>query len=82
MKLTFLEKPENVAIVDHYNEQEEDMELPLFGLSTIASATDNFSISNKLGGGFGPVYKFFFFGKEKLCIQCNIHDKLKFKNHG
>lgn len=65
MKLTFLEKPENVAIVDHYNEQEEDMELPLFGLSTIASATDNFSISNKLGGGFGPVYKFFFFRKRK-----------------
>ncbi|TKY49014.1 G-type lectin S-receptor serine/threonine-protein kinase [Spatholobus suberectus] len=49
----------NIAIVDHYKEEEEeDMELPLFDLSTIASATDNFSISNKLGeGGFGPVYK-------------------------
>ncbi|KAJ7981663.1 Receptor protein kinase [Quillaja saponaria] len=39
-------------------EQKEDLELPLFDLSTIATATDNFSIDNKLGeGGFGPVYK-------------------------
>ncbi|XP_015897124.3 G-type lectin S-receptor-like serine/threonine-protein kinase At4g27290 [Ziziphus jujuba] len=38
--------------------QKEDMELPSFDLSVIASATDNFSLSNKLGeGGFGPVYK-------------------------
>ncbi|XP_076927753.1 G-type lectin S-receptor-like serine/threonine-protein kinase At4g27290 [Bidens hawaiensis] len=36
----------------------EDLELPLFGLSTILKATDNFSVNNKLGeGGFGPVYK-------------------------
>ena len=35
----------------------EDLELPLFDLLTIASATDNFSASKKLGeGGFGPVY--------------------------
>ncbi|KAL5558925.1 hypothetical protein UlMin_035136 [Ulmus minor] len=39
-------------------EQEEDLELPIFHLSTIARATDNFSTSKKLGeGGFGPVYK-------------------------
>lgn len=38
--------------------QTEDLELPLFGLSTIAIATNNFSIHNRLGkGGFGPVYK-------------------------
>ncbi|KAJ0733758.1 putative protein kinase RLK-Pelle-DLSV family [Helianthus annuus] len=37
---------------------DEDLELPLFGLSTILKATNNFSITNKLGeGGFGPVYK-------------------------
>ena len=37
---------------------EEDMELPLFDLSTIARATDDFPLNNKLGeGGFGPVYK-------------------------
>ncbi|KAL5564610.1 hypothetical protein UlMin_027774 [Ulmus minor] len=35
----------------------ENLELPLFDLLTIASATDNFSASKKLGeGGFGPVY--------------------------
>jgi hypothetical protein len=34
------------------------MELPIFDLATIASATHNFSNNNKLGeGGFGPVYK-------------------------
>ncbi|KAJ0874425.1 putative protein kinase RLK-Pelle-DLSV family [Helianthus annuus] len=37
---------------------DEDVELPLFGLSTLLKATDNFSNNNKLGeGGFGPVYK-------------------------
>ncbi|XP_031391154.1 G-type lectin S-receptor-like serine/threonine-protein kinase At4g27290 [Punica granatum] len=36
----------------------EDLELPLFDFSTIASATNQFSIQNKLGeGGFGAVYK-------------------------
>ncbi|XP_076919269.1 G-type lectin S-receptor-like serine/threonine-protein kinase At4g27290 [Bidens hawaiensis] len=37
---------------------DEDLELPLYGLSAILKATNNFSLSNKLGeGGFGPVYK-------------------------
>ncbi|GAV90577.1 LOW QUALITY PROTEIN: S_locus_glycop domain-containing protein/B_lectin domain-containing protein/Pkinase_Tyr domain-containing protein/PAN_2 domain-containing protein/DUF3403 domain-containing protein [Cephalotus follicularis] len=36
----------------------EDMDLPIFNLSTIVKATDNFSSDHKLGeGGFGPVYK-------------------------
>ncbi|CAN0855536.1 G-type lectin S-receptor-like serine/threonine-protein kinase At4g27290 [Linum grandiflorum] len=35
----------------------EEIELPLFELATIVDATDNFSVTNKLGeGGFGPVY--------------------------
>ena len=35
-----------------------DHQLPFFDLNTIAAATDNFSIDNKLGeGGFGSVYK-------------------------
>ncbi|PHT35400.1 hypothetical protein CQW23_23100 [Capsicum baccatum] len=35
-----------------------DLELPFFELATVAHATDNFSVNNKLGeGGFGPVYK-------------------------
>ncbi|KAL5547471.1 hypothetical protein UlMin_002702 [Ulmus minor] len=40
------------------NKEKEDLELPLFDLATIASATNNFSSTCKLGeGGFGPVYK-------------------------
>ncbi|BBH01870.1 S-locus lectin protein kinase family protein [Prunus dulcis] len=36
----------------------EDWELPLVDFKTIATATNNFSHTNKLGeGGFGPVYK-------------------------
>ncbi|XP_057955700.1 G-type lectin S-receptor-like serine/threonine-protein kinase At4g27290 [Malania oleifera] len=36
----------------------EDLELPLFDLAVLATATNNFSADNKLGeGGFGPVYK-------------------------
>lgn len=38
--------------------ESEDIDIPIFDLSTIANATNNFSIDNKLGqGGFGPVYK-------------------------
>ena len=38
--------------------ENDDLELPLFGFATIASATDNFSVTNVLGkGGFGEVYK-------------------------
>jgi hypothetical protein len=33
-------------------------DLPLFNLQELASATNNFHLSNKLGqGGFGPVYR-------------------------
>ncbi|XP_038903762.1 G-type lectin S-receptor-like serine/threonine-protein kinase At4g27290 isoform X2 [Benincasa hispida] len=43
---------------DHEKIEAQDLELPLFDLSVINSATDNFSLNNKLGeGGFGPVYK-------------------------
>ncbi|RVW12931.1 G-type lectin S-receptor-like serine/threonine-protein kinase [Vitis vinifera] len=39
-------------------ESEEDLELPLFNLATISSATNNFSSYNKIGqGSFGPIYK-------------------------
>ncbi|KAK9057001.1 hypothetical protein SSX86_024367 [Deinandra increscens subsp. villosa] len=51
--------PENELGRDLENKSgDEDLELPLFGLSTLLKATNNFSINNKLGeGGFGPVYK-------------------------
>ena len=54
-------KIEWIEIIGHQNnkgQKEEDLELPFLDLSTIASATNNFAINNKLGeGGFGPVYK-------------------------
>ena len=38
--------------------KDEGIELPLFDLATVKSATKNFSLENMIGkGGFGPVYK-------------------------
>ncbi|KAJ6827337.1 receptor-like serine/threonine-protein kinase SD1-8 [Iris pallida] len=52
--------PPSVSLNNPYNYQgtdSNDLELPLFNLSTIVDATDNFSAKNKLGeGGFGPVF--------------------------
>ena len=54
----------NAGKIKHYleggeaNERHEHLELPLFDLAALLSATNNFSSDNKLGeGGFGPVYK-------------------------
>ena len=48
-------------LLSHLTDQEskkENLELPLFDLPTIATATNNFSNTNKIGaGGFGSVYK-------------------------
>ncbi|KAG6385520.1 hypothetical protein SASPL_154356 [Salvia splendens] len=42
----------------HPSDSHEELELPMYDLSTIIKATDDFSVNNKLGeGGFGPVYK-------------------------
>ncbi|KAJ4823213.1 hypothetical protein Tsubulata_013986 [Turnera subulata] len=46
------------ATVDDNQRKREDLEVPMYAFTTILSATENFSINNKLGeGGFGPVYK-------------------------
>lgn len=48
----------------------EEFELPLFQLSTITRATNNFSDNNKIGeGGFGPVYKVY----TEICLNSNQH---------
>ena len=44
--------------INEFDEGRTSSDLPLFDLSAIAAATDNFSDANKLGeGGFGSVYK-------------------------
>ncbi|KAK4576392.1 hypothetical protein RGQ29_027095 [Quercus rubra] len=60
------EKMERSRTTGHSSRgKEEDMELPMFDLSTISRATDDFSLNNKLGeGGFGPVYKGVIDGQE------------------
>nr|KYP43162.1 Cysteine-rich receptor-like protein kinase 10 [Cajanus cajan] len=43
---------------ENIERQMADLDLPLFDLLTIITATGNFSLNNKIGqGGFGPVYK-------------------------
>ncbi|GMN27405.1 hypothetical protein TIFTF001_044113 [Ficus carica] len=44
--------------ISQNGDEEEDLELPLFSLSSLTAATENFSWQNKLGeGGFGAVYR-------------------------
>ncbi|KAF8025805.1 hypothetical protein BT93_F2590 [Corymbia citriodora subsp. variegata] len=55
---------------DNPEDQEEDLELPLFDLSTIAIATNYFSTDNKVGeGGFGPVYKGVLMGGQEIAVK-------------
>ena len=43
---------------DNIERHVADLDLPLFDLPTITTATNNFWMENKIGqGGFGPVYK-------------------------
>ncbi|KAJ9563226.1 hypothetical protein OSB04_008386, partial [Centaurea solstitialis] len=48
------------------------LDLPMFTLAMLVVATNNFSISNKLGqGGFGPVYKQF---SKTTCVKGLLKD--------
>ncbi|RDX63508.1 G-type lectin S-receptor-like serine/threonine-protein kinase B120, partial [Mucuna pruriens] len=43
---------------DNNGKHVDDLEIQMFDLPTITTATNNFSMENKIGeGGFGPVYK-------------------------
>ncbi|CAK9157651.1 unnamed protein product [Ilex paraguariensis] len=60
-----------------FKQKNDYLELPSFGLATIAAATNNFSQANMIGeGGFGPVYK------GKLSNQQEIAVKRLSKNSG
>lgn len=61
------------------NNEDEDLELPLYDLDILAAATDNFSEENKLGeGGFGPVYK----GKLLAGQEIAVKRLSKYSNQG
>ncbi|KAK6142301.1 hypothetical protein DH2020_022649 [Rehmannia glutinosa] len=50
--------------------ERDELELPLFDLATIATATNNFSRENKIGeGGFGPVYKGNLSAEEVIAVK-------------
>jgi len=53
-----LRGPEKSEKKENIERQLEDLDMPLFDLCTITTATNNFSSNNMIGkGGFGPVYK-------------------------
>ncbi|KAM0952366.1 putative protein kinase RLK-Pelle-DLSV family [Dioscorea sansibarensis] len=65
--------------------QGNDLELSLLDLATIASATENFSVDNKLGeGGFGPVYKGLFGDGQEIAVKrlakTSVQGLVEFKN--
>ncbi|CAN6574392.1 unnamed protein product [Malus baccata var. baccata] len=50
--------------------ENNDAELPIFGLRAIIAATNNFAEANKLGeGGFGPVYKGILAENQEVAIK-------------
>ncbi|XP_062077872.1 G-type lectin S-receptor-like serine/threonine-protein kinase At4g27290 isoform X2 [Humulus lupulus] len=61
---------ETNVIINRDENQEDDLELPLFSLHTISTATNNFSQNSKLGeGGFGPVYRGMLEGGQEFAVK-------------
>ena len=52
----FSKRKRNLRKKKHWERRQEDMELPVFDMSTIAHATDTFSENNKLGEGVLDLY--------------------------
>jgi hypothetical protein len=62
------EAHKNFLVTTNLN-QVKVQELPLFNFEKLASATNNFHLSNKLGqGGFGPVYRVMVALLEVYCL--------------
>ncbi|KAJ8534467.1 hypothetical protein K7X08_016195 [Anisodus acutangulus] len=61
---------DNINKDNNIQSYHEDFELPLFDLSTIKKATNNFSLENKIGaGGFGKVYKGVLDGGQEVAVK-------------
>ncbi|XP_057790527.1 G-type lectin S-receptor-like serine/threonine-protein kinase At4g27290 isoform X2 [Salvia miltiorrhiza] len=78
------ERLKHIHMDTYPSESHEELELPMYELSTIIKATDDFAVSNKLGeGGFGPVYKGVLEGQEiavKRLSRSSLQGQDEFKN--
>ncbi|KAG6385518.1 hypothetical protein SASPL_154354 [Salvia splendens] len=78
------QQQESEMDIQYPNESHEELELPMYDISTIIKATDDFSANNKLGeGGFGPVYKGVLEGQEvavKRLSKTSVQGQNEFKN--
>ncbi|XP_071697452.1 G-type lectin S-receptor-like serine/threonine-protein kinase At4g27290 [Rutidosis leptorrhynchoides] len=70
IKMKRMRKPKQVPVSHDPVKQKDIIDLPLFSLSQLVVATDNFSFRNKLGeGGFGPVYKGFLEDGQEIAVK-------------
>ncbi|XP_065862216.1 G-type lectin S-receptor-like serine/threonine-protein kinase At4g27290 [Euphorbia lathyris] len=58
------------GIYQNKDSQSDEMELPIFELSTIVNATNDFSMANKIGeGGFGTVFRGTLIGGLEIAVK-------------
>ncbi|KAI4333175.1 hypothetical protein L6164_018013 [Bauhinia variegata] len=84
-KIIRKEKSKDIEVYQTNLGREDDPDLPLFDLSTIAVATENFSIENKIGeGGFGSVYRGRLLNGQEIAIKrlsrSSVQGMAEFKN--